>query len=101
MNRARGRSGNLWARSAGPVPRVVPGVAVSLFAAAFACFAALVGALALQRVRQTWGPATALGLGGGLLGVWFVLPLGGLLCVGLSLGSLVFADKEAQRRIRG
>lgn len=72
-----------------------------MFATVFALFATAVGLLAVKRSAETWGPAAAAGLGVGLLAVWTVLPLGGLLSIGAAVGSLVFAEREQQRRLTG
>jgi hypothetical protein len=72
-----------------------------MFATAFALFATVVGLLAVKRSAETWGPAAAAGLGVGLLAMWTVLPLGGLLTVGAAVGSLVFAEREHKRRLTG
>ena len=70
-----------------------------MFATAFALFAAAVGLLAVHRTAGTWGSVPAGGLALGLLATWFVLPLGGLLTIAVSVGGIVFADREGRRRL--
>ncbi len=74
---------------------------MSVFASAFALFAVVLGGLAVRRTAQVWGPMPSLGLTVGLLMTWFVLPLGGLLTIGLAVGGLIFADRQAQRLLEG
>jgi hypothetical protein len=62
-------------------------------------FAIVLGVLASYRGAQVHGPVSGFGLMAGLGLVGAVLPAGSLLVVLLSVGALVFQDREARRML--
>ena len=69
----------------------------AILSLAYVAFIAGVGGWAVRDTARTFGPPQALGLAVGLAAIYFVLPLGGLLTMGASLGALTLARHQQKQ----
>ena len=72
-----------------------------MFDSLFALLVLSVSFLAAERAGRVWGLSHGLGLWVGLGAVYYLLPAGGLIALGLAIGGLKVAELEARRQLRG